>query len=170
MKLVNVVAQTSINTSLDLRYIALNTRDVKYSPSKFTALCWHHKHLNASCLVFPNGKLVAQGARSYHQARVVIRRYARLIQRLGYNVRLDPITIVTMTCVASVGCALDLRLLASRLEHCQYEPELFNAMVLKQHNITFSVFASGKVVVTGLKRTSDMSLKIMPVLLELAVL
>ncbi len=43
----------------------------------------------------------------------------------------------------------------SKLVNGEYEPELFSAMGIKKAGMTFLIFNSGKVVITGLKEEDE---------------
>ena len=168
MNITNIVVKSSLNVDLNMRYIMMHIKDAKYDPSKFSAICWKHRSIQSSCLLFRNGKILLQGAKTYQQARLRMRRYARIIQRLGYNVALSAIEIVTITGLSDIGFPVDLNVMCSALPNASYEPELFNAMVYKKDNVSYSVFSSGKIVVAGVRHMSLIN-DVMEVLLELSL-
>ena len=170
MRITNVVVQSSVNLALDLSMLIRLIKDARYQPSSFSALIWKDKRVKSSCLLFANGKIVSQGATSFEQARLRLRQYARLLQRMGAPVTLSPIRIVTITGLSDVGHEIDLHALCKRIENGQYEPELFNAMILRRQGITYSIFTSGKVVITGLKSIALINKSVNPTILELSIL
>lgn len=169
MIITNIVVKASLNIDLDLRHIAYNIRDVRYNPRKFSAVIWKHKRIQSSCLLFRNGKILLQGAKTYQQARLRLRQYARIIQSLGYHVSLSLIEIVTITGLADIGSPIDLTEMCMALPSSSYEPELFNALVYKKNHISYSIFNSGKVVVAGVRNMCLIREEVMPTLLELSL-
>lgn len=163
VQITNVVVQTDLQVSIDLRHLVNTVRDIRYDPGLFSGAIWQHKKIGGCCLVFYNGKLNCNGNRSMEEAKKRTRRYARLIQKLGYAVKLQKIELVTMTAVHELSAALDFNKLCTFLHGANYEPELHNAAMFKRGRVNYSCFRSGKVVITGLRNLE----KIHATLLEL---
>ena len=90
------------------------------------------------------------GNNSVEQAKKDLRKYARIVQKLGYSVYLDRIPVVTKSAVATLSGKLNLPSLAKFLNG-SYEPELFHAALVKDGNVNFTCFKSGKIIMTGVK-------------------
>ena len=54
------VFMTDVSCSLNLRYIAMNTRDVVYTKVPFHVLRWKHKKIGGMCMVYASGKIIHQ--------------------------------------------------------------------------------------------------------------
>lgn len=68
--------------------------------------------------------------------------------------RAEYLRLQSMSASADLGEQVNLQLLANRLKstQCQYEPEIFPAARLMQFNpLCVNIFASGKVIITGLR-------------------
>jgi transcription initiation factor TFIID TATA-box-binding protein len=107
-----------------------------------------------TALLFSSGKIVCTGAKTEHDLRVAVRRYARIVQKLGYQVRIESFNIHNI--VASCDVKFPIRLDSLNLGHeryCQYNPEMFPGLVYRvtDPKVTLLVFVSGKVVLTGAK-------------------
>jgi len=150
VQITNVVVQADLHVSVDLKHLANNARDIRYDPKLFSGAIWHHRKIGGCCLVFYNGKLNCNGNKNITEAKKRIRQYARLIQKLGYVVKLYKIEVVTMTAVHKLSSPLDVPTVLSTLNGASYEPELHNAIMLKRGRIHYNCFQSGKVVITGL--------------------
>ena len=168
MQITNVVVQAHLNVPLDLQRLVYSLRDAKYNPKSFSAIVWHHKRVGGSCLLFNNGHMICHGSRSFGEARRRVRRFARLIQKLGYPVKLAPIKLLTVSAVADLGRSLDLTAVA-RLMGGSFEPELFNGAVFYRGRQHFSCFTSGKVIITGITSLSFIDSVTYPTLLELQI-
>ena len=162
VQVTNVVVQTDLQVSIDLRYLASKARDIRYDPALFSAAIWRHKKIGGSCLVFRNGKLNCNGNRSIPQARTRIRQYARLIQKQGYHVIMKKIDVITITAVYQCTSSLDFNKLCKFLG-ARYEPEICNYARLKRMKVQYNCFHTGKVVMTGIRNLNV----IYPTLLEL---
>ena len=72
------------------------------------------------------------------------------LTNLPYNIHLQCIQSVTAT--YDYGSLINLQILSLRAPHVMFEPELFPAARLQQFNpLCVNVFASRKIVITGLK-------------------
>ena len=151
VQITNVVVQTDLYASINLRHLTNSVRSIRYDPGVFSGAIWHHRKIGGCCLVFHNGKLNCNGNRSIEEAKKRIRRYARLIQGLGYCVKLKTIELVTMTAVHELSSPLDFDTTCTLLSGATYEPETHNAVMLKRGRVHYNCFQSGKVVITGLR-------------------
>ncbi len=159
---VNVVVQTDLHTHIDLVHLANHARDIRYDPGIFSGAIWNYKKIGGCCLVFHNGKLVCNGNKSIQQAKKRIRQYSRLIQNLGYEVKLKKIELITMTAVHQVSSLLDFNKLCTILS-ATHDPDIHNAAMLKRGRVHYNCFQSGKVVMTGVRNVQSLY----PTILEL---
>ena len=167
MQLTNVVCSANVGYQLNLRELCYQLTNVRYNPKQFPGLVWQHRSIGGNCLVFSNGKLQCQGkARTLQEGIKRLRRYARMIQKLGYRVILREVNIVTVTAFHTLSGPLDIPALA-RERRIIYEPELFPTANFQQEGLTFCCFQNGKIVINGIKRTSDVDHIVMPTLMEL---
>lgn len=167
MQLTNVVCSANVACELNLRELCYQLTNVRYNPKKFPGLVWQHRIIGGNCLVFSNGKLQCQGkARTFQEGVKRLRRYARHLQKLGYPVIFGEVNIVTVTAFHTLSGPLDIPTLA-RERRIIYEPELFPTANFKQKGLTFCCFQNGKIVINGIKRSSDVDHIVMPTLMEL---
>ena len=112
----------------------------------------------STALIFQTGKVVITGAKSENDARVAARKYARIIQKLGFPAQFADFKIQNIVGSCDVGFPLRLEGLAFEYpEKSSYEPELFPGLIFrfKSPNITALVFVSGKIVLTGAKTKEE---------------
>ena len=162
VRITNVVVKSTLHVTIDLEHLAESTRDIRYDPAVFSGAIWQDRKIGGNCLVFRNGKVNCAGSKSIQQAKKRLRQYARLIQKLGYDVVHDKIDLVTMSGVHQLSSRLDFSQMCKDLG-ASYEPEIHNAAMLKRGKLHFNCFHTGKVVITGIKNVDA----IYPVLLEL---
>ena len=167
MYLTNVVCSGDLDCSINLRDLCYQLSNVRYDPAHFSGLIWHHRKIGGNCLVFSNGKIHCNGkARSLQEGVTRVRRYARVLQRLGHVTSLNRINIMTASAFHTLSSPLNLAMLVQE-RGLQFEPELFPTANFRVKGITFSCFRNGKVIITGIKRTSDIKRVINPTLHEL---
>ena len=166
----NMVCQADLKVSLNLHKIINKIRDAKYNPSRFSAISWNHKSIGASCLLFRNGKLILHGGKSIENARKCVRQYARIIQKLGYSVQTPNLKVITITMLADLGVKINLTNIVDCFDNASYEPELFNAALVKKNGVHFSVFQSGRVVICGVKSSHLIKSIVKPTLTDMKLL
>lgn len=169
-RITNIVMKTQLfsNNLIDLKALAKDLCSVVYCPARFSGLVWKNRTIGGCCLVFNSGMLIINGFAVLEKARKAARQYARLLQRKLKTGVLRPMHIVTMTLLADVKQALNLPLLRNVLS-AEYETELFNALTFRRAKIHFSVFQTGKIVVTGVKSMKLIDTEVIPALLEIMI-
>ena len=170
-KLQNIVSTVNLKCALELRDIALKAKNAEYNPKRFAAVIMRIREPKTTALIFASGKMVCTGARSEEDSRKASRNYAKIIQKLGYNVKFAEFKIQNIVGSCDVRFPIRLEGLAStHSKFCSYEPEMFPGLIYKmaQPKIVLLIFVSGKIVLTGAKERSDIFhayQKIYPVLL-----
>jgi transcription initiation factor TFIID TATA-box-binding protein len=82
----NIVSTISVGCKLDLKKIALQARNAEYNPKRFAALIMRIRAPRTTALIFSSGKMVCTGAKSEDESKLAARKYARIIQKLGFAV------------------------------------------------------------------------------------
>jgi len=80
------VATVDLNTTLDLTMINARTRNTEYNPSRFHGVVMRIREPRSTALIFRSGKIVCTGARNEHDALLATKKFARIIQKLGFKV------------------------------------------------------------------------------------
>jgi len=150
----NIVATVNLDTELDLKNIALHARNAEYNPKRFAAVIMRIRDPKTTALIFGTGKIVVTGAKSENLAKHAARKYARIIQKLGYNAKFKDFMVQNI--VASADVKFPIRLESLSLAHnmfCSYEPELFPGLIYRMVDpkVVLLIFVSGKIVLTGAK-------------------
>jgi transcription initiation factor TFIID TATA-box-binding protein len=162
MRVTNVVCQARWSTAIDLTKLASQIESAKYDPGRFSGVIWKQRDIGGNCLVFANGKVICAGAKSIEHGLNMLGEYTHLLQTVVPEAVLKEFRMVTQSACHKLSGPVDFGMLCSLLG-ANYEPELFNAAMLRREGVHYSIFQSGSVVITGMK---DDEL-IYPVLLEL---
>ncbi|NXG12841.1 TBPL2 protein, partial [Sakesphorus luctuosus] len=157
-QLQNIVSTVNLACKLDLKNIALHARNAEYNPKRFAAVIMRIREPRTTALIFSSGKMVCTGAKSEEQSRLAARKYARVVQKLGFPAKFLDFKIQNM--VGSCDVRFPIRLEGLVLMHQQfssYEPELFPGLIYRmvKPRIVLLIFVSGKVVLTGAKVHSE---------------
>jgi transcription initiation factor TFIID TATA-box-binding protein len=137
---------------------------------RFAAVIMRIREPKTTALVFASGKMVVTGAKSEDDSKLASRKYARIIQKLGFNAKFSDFKIqnivgscdikfpirYVLSCLsyAAVLTGISLEGLASSHHtFSSYEPELFPGLIYRmmKPKIVLLIFVSGKIVLTGAK-------------------
>eukprot|EP01012_Entosiphon_sulcatum_P056077 TRINITY_DN7909_c0_g1_i1.p1 TRINITY_DN7909_c0_g1~~TRINITY_DN7909_c0_g1_i1.p1 ORF type:complete len:293 (+),score=66.58 TRINITY_DN7909_c0_g1_i1:38-880(+) len=159
----NCVCQCHLGTNLDLREIAIRARNMEYNPQSFSACVMRMREPRATALIFSTGKMILTGCKSEEEAKLAAKKCARLIQKLGFNVRFLQYRVQNVVALIDVRFPIRLEQLHRRyLTESTYEPEVFPSLTyrLTEPKLTAMIFCSGKVVFTGARSVADIRLAI----------
>ncbi|KAK5108953.1 hypothetical protein LTR62_007668 [Meristemomyces frigidus] len=150
----NIVATVNLDCRLDLKTIALHARNAEYNPKRFAAVIMRIREPKTTALIFASGKMVVTGAKSEDDSKLASRKYARIIQKLGFNAKFSEFKIQNIVGSCDIKFPIRLEGLASRHHmFSSYEPELFPGLIYRmmKPKIVLLIFVSGKIVLTGAK-------------------
>ncbi|KAL1947325.1 hypothetical protein VTO73DRAFT_14286 [Trametes versicolor] len=150
----NIVATVNLDCRLDLKTIALHARNAEYNPKRFAAVIMRIRDPKTTALIFASGKMVVTGAKSEDDSRLASRKYARIVQKLGFDAKFSEFKIQNI--VGSCDVKFPIRLEGLAYSHGQfssYEPELFPGLIYRmiKPKVVLLIFVSGKIVLTGAK-------------------
>ena len=158
IKIENVVASASLGVPIKLEKLVANLDGIEYEPEQFPGLVMRLKDPKAAALIFSSGKIVCTGAKSPSDAKLVVSKIVKRMNKLGfkipskYTVRLENIVAS-----AKLEGELNLDMIAFTLENTEYEPEQFPGLVFRMDDprVTFLLFGSGKIICTGGRSIAD---------------
>lgn len=173
IRIQNIASTANLGVPLDLKKIALKCRNTEFNPRRFGAVIMRLREPRATALLFASGKIVVTGVRSVHNATYAAKKFAYIVERCGFKPKeFFDFKVQNVAGTADVGFPIRLEgLVYAHSNFASYEPELFPGLIyrLVSPNVVFLIFVSGKVVITGGKKESDLSIalsKLYPVLLE----
>ena len=161
----NIVASTAFADKLDLDVIAQSLEEAEYEPEQFPGLVYRLKDPKTATLLFRSGKANCTGAKNIENVEKTVNIIAEKLRKLGVDVYKD-LKIVIQNIVAISDLHTDLNLnevaMGLGLENIEYEPEQFPGLVyrIKDPKVAMLLFGSGKIVCTGARKTSDVSLAV----------
>ena len=156
----NVVASTGIGQELDLQSVAMDLEGADYDPEQFPGLVYRTQEPKSAALIFRSGKIVCTGAKSTDAVHESLHIVFGKLRELSIPIEDDPeITVQNIVTSADLGESLNLNAIAIGLglESIEYEPEQFPGLVYRMDDpdVVILLFGSGKIVITGGKRTVD---------------
>ncbi|XP_026315354.1 TBP-related factor-like isoform X2 [Hyposmocoma kahamanoa] len=151
IKIQNCVSTVSLGCELKLLDIYCKTRFSEYNPARFQGVVMKILEPRATALVFRSGKIVCTGTRNEHDSYIAARKFARIIQKLGFSAKFLDFKIQNF--IATADLRFPVRLEALQQAHGQftsYEPELFPGLVYRmvRPRVVLLIFVNGKIVFT----------------------
>ena len=157
--IVNLVASSNLNATLDLYNLAISIPNIEYEPEQFPGAILKLKEPKVSMLLFKNGKVICSGASNENQIAQAIRKASKLIHEIQKEVKIQKTvkyTVVNLVATANLNQNLDLFQTAMNLDNVEYEPEQFPGAILRiaDPKITLLLFKNGKMICAGAKKES----------------
>ena len=156
----NIVATVELGCPINLQDVVHKVRNAEYNPKRFGALIIRITNPKTTALVFQSGKLVITGGKTVDDSRLAGRKYARIIERLGYNVQFNHFKVQNVVASCDMKFAISLQgLIMKHPQNTKYEPEIFPGVVyrLAEPKMVLLIFASGKIVFTGGKEIEQIN-------------
>uniref|UniRef100_A0A3B0MUK4 Transcription initiation factor (TBP homologue), putative n=1 Tax=Theileria annulata TaxID=5874 RepID=A0A3B0MUK4_THEAN len=158
----NIVASVHLGEELDLREIAISTRNAEYNPRKFNALVLRMQNPKCTGLIFRTGRIIITGSKTIEDAKLGGKRMAKMIRKeTGLDLKFNNFKIENI--IATFSCNVPIRLEVFSQEHkdlCNYEPEFFAGLVYRcrineESEAVLLIFVSGNVIITGCKSPQE---------------
>ena len=121
--------------------MAVGLPSVALALQRFAAVIMRIRDPKTTALIFASGKMVVTGAKSEDDSKLASRKYARIIQKLGFNAKFTDFKIQNI--VGSCDVKFPIRLEGLAYSHGQfssYEPEV--GCVICVARATFSTSSS----------------------------
>lgn len=147
----NVVCSFSVRCHLNLRQIALTAPNVEYRREN-GMLTMKIRAPYTTASIWSSGKVTCTGATSEETAKLAARRFARILQKLGFRVKFRNYRVVNVLGTCTMPFAI---MLVPFSQHHRgiacYEPELHPGVTYKIKDLraTLKIFATGSITVTA---------------------
>ena len=159
MAVVNTTSLLMLENKIDLYELASASDNVVYNATEFSAARFFSKHPKYCALIFANGRVVITGPRSENEGKAACTHLLSILERnLGKPFSVKTFSLRNMVLSYDVGRGINLvEFYNNNKPHCSYEVELFPGLIYRSQlpRATFTLFASGKVNVTGIKNNAD---------------
>ncbi|RBQ23137.1 MAG: TATA-box-binding protein 2 [Methanocorpusculum sp. MCE] len=160
LKIENIVASTKVNDSLDLVALAAQIPGAEYNKQRFPGVVLRMQNPKIAALVFGSGKVVLTGAKSLGNLTKGLEYLVTLLKDLKIEILDNPTyTVQNIVTSADLGSRINLNKIAMsfNLDKIEYEPEQFPGLVyrLDDPKVVVLLFGSGKLIITGGKKTAD---------------
>jgi transcription initiation factor TFIID TATA-box-binding protein len=163
VEIVNVVGAGQLHIELDLEQLAndLDVYSARYNPENYPGIHIQILEDGPTITLYRNGKYHITGPDSVDQLHRVRKQFLNALNslKIQYSTDQDAFSVQNLVCMADHDASFDLNDLAIRLglEYVEYEPEQFPGLVYRVADlpVVFLIFASGKIVITGVKSIDE---------------
>lgn len=114
----NVVCSFSVRCHLNLREIALNGMNVEYRKEN-GMIMMRIRRPYTTASIWSSGKVTCTGATSEAQAKIAARKFARCLQKLGFNVRFNNYRVVNVLGTCSMPFAIRISSFSERFRNAE---------------------------------------------------
>ncbi|MGB9371709.1 MAG: TATA-box-binding family protein [Halobacteriota archaeon] len=153
MKIVNIVAVAKTDTTFNLADLAGRISETEFPP-KAPWLKMRIKPENYYVAFYKSGKFLITGFTEIDLIDRLSQRVMRILREAGILVKLKSVDVVNIVLTEKVELNKPLDQLVRFLDdsRASYEPEQFPWLLYKDTDgVSFTVFRSGKMIITGLK-------------------
>jgi transcription initiation factor TFIID TATA-box-binding protein len=148
----NIVATIDLGVNLDLEGLAGSLPGVDYDANRFPGLVLRLRNPRVAFLLFKNGKVVYTGSKSMGQVVTGVETLVSMLRSRGVGATGTPtprVENVVATC--DLHAMVNIEKAVFLLGNTFYDPEVFPGLVYSDFGVTFLIFYSGRVIVTGAK-------------------
>ncbi|XP_054166247.1 TATA box-binding protein-like 2, partial [Oppia nitens] len=111
---------------IDLRKLCNNCCNCVYHNYPFVRVIKRYRNPNATVMIYDSGKLVCVGAKSKNDGRIALRKTARIIQKLGYDIKLHNLRVTNIAASHNLKNDLNVEKLMNQFNwSSNYELEIF---------------------------------------------
>jgi transcription initiation factor TFIID TATA-box-binding protein len=156
----NYVATVNMECRLDLMSIARHARNAEYNATRFSAVIIRIRQpVRATALIFKNGKMVVAGAKCEADSRLAVKKFIRIVQKIGYSPKCLDYRIQNIVGNAKMGAQIRLEgFVRKHINYARWETQIWAGCVYSMElpRMTLLIFTNGKVVFTGAKYIEHM--------------
>jgi transcription initiation factor TFIID TATA-box-binding protein len=155
LNIVNVVATAELKQFVNLENLVY-ANGFLYDTAIYRCAYLKDNATMAKVSIFSTGKMISIGTKSYEEAAHDLTYATQRLAQLGLISKI-PINVKLQNIVATgdIGRTIDIEKLSVKLPNVIYEPEQFPGAIYYAKELdgaSILIFASGKVVLAGLKR------------------
>jgi transcription initiation factor TFIID TATA-box-binding protein len=153
IKIVSMVTICTLDQPLDLLYLSHNIEGTIFPKKMGIWVKYRMKPENYYIAFYKSGKFLITGAKSIEKINNTAQRVLIILENAGVRRNITNIEIVNIVCLGSIHLKTTLESIISNLDSsdASYEPEQFPGLIFKKWDGTFLLFASGKVIITGVR-------------------
>lgn len=130
---------------------------VEYKPDSYHCAYMRDSKMKSRVSIFASGKLISVGAKSATDGFKDLKHVASILKRSKIlKTEIENLQVRNVVVNVDLGVPLDITKIVESMPDVVYEPEQFPGVIMRTDEIEGAIllFASGKVVIAGLKSES----------------
>jgi len=153
MKIANIFSTVILTKCLDINKIHAFLLDSIIPKTGISSLQYRLKPDNNYITFYKSGKILITGFSSLDSIHPITERIISILKKIPLDVSIAEIRIHNIVVVDTIGHKVQLDKIVASLPdtNIEYEPEQFPGMIIKEDGLSFLLFSSGKIVLTGVK-------------------
>ncbi len=155
MKIANIVSTVTLSSPLDLKFLHEQLPQTEI-PGKSPWLKLRLPPDSTYISFYKSGKFLIT-TKDPEKIPIIADQVLKLIQSVGIDVKIVKIEIHNIVVQDTIPLTTSLESLIVNLDarKAEFEPEQFPALVYKDWGVSFLLFSTGKMIVTGLKDVNE---------------
>ena len=151
MEITNVVATATLTAPLDLEYLRQHLEGSVLQKSTGHWLKYRLQPENRYIAFYKSGKFLITGRGVIESLDSLTHRILALIHSAGIDAEILRVDINNIVAKGTLPLRASLETVIEALDpqKAEYEPEQFPALIYKDWGVTFLLFSSGSVIITG---------------------
>lgn len=170
LKIINVVSSINLGCNINIKNLVLKFKNAEYNLNKSSTISLKSKN-KISATIFSGGKMICTGAKSEKEAKSECIKFSKIVKKTGYNIELKDFKIQNIVASYEVNFKISLYILYNKIcnlinnskifgknnNFCKYNKEIFPGLIFyeDQSKISFNIYESGKIVLSGGKKRKD---------------
>jgi len=144
----NVFCTFNLQCRLDLKDIMDRSYNVELKKNR-EYINMQLKHPRATAKIWPSGRISCMGTKSEEEAKIASKRFARILQKLGYDVRFTRFKISNIHGTVRLPFPVKTVEFAKAHPEASYEPELHTGVIYKfpQFQATMTIHRTGRIII-----------------------
>jgi transcription initiation factor TFIID TATA-box-binding protein len=156
----NISLSANLNCNFNLKNLCNKLYNCIFDNKYFVRIIFKLREPKQTFFIYQSGKIICVGAESVAKGRKGIRRLARIIQKLGYNIKLNNICVNNIAATYDTKTQVDLTDFYNFLNNncVSFDRHRFPNLRIKYEGNKRIVFSSsGKLVLTGLQNIVEVN-------------
>ena len=160
-KIQSITSTLNLDCSLNLKIISQKIKSSEINQNNKSSLIIKFKDNNTLITLFSNGKLICSGAKSEKVAKSNCLKIAKIIRKLGYDIKIKEYKIQNIIANYEINFKLDLNILYKNIcdcfknANCKFDKNVFQGVIVYINGLNVTIFESGKIVISGAKNKND---------------
>ena len=158
MQISNTVATATLNTPLDLEYLQEHLPGSVLQKSTGHWLKYRLQPENRYIAFYRSGKFLLTGKGVVEDQDSLVQRVLDLIRTAGIQAEVIALNINNIVAKDKIDLPASLETIYEAFDQkkIEYEPEQFPALIFRDWGLTFLIFSTGSIIITGAKTVESL--------------